>query len=102
MLTARVAQRLLALTAAIWHNRRHRPARHKIPGRLRPPISFGPTRLGARNGPLTDRHGSSALTDDRSGVSLEFRPRRGAGRRIIRYRCEWSRGQRSVWGRWTL
>jgi hypothetical protein len=46
--TARVAQRLLALTAAIWHNRAHRPAHHPIPDRLRPLTDFGLAHLVGR------------------------------------------------------
>jgi hypothetical protein len=34
--TARIVQRLLALTAAIWHSRATGQARHTIPDRLRP------------------------------------------------------------------
>jgi transposase len=35
---ARIAQRLLAMTAAIWHNRATGPTHHPIPDRLRPLI----------------------------------------------------------------
>jgi glycosyltransferase involved in cell wall biosynthesis len=43
---------------------------------------------------------------DRLGNVRPARSRRGwstgAGRRVIRYRCEWNRGQRSVWDRWVV
>jgi hypothetical protein len=52
--TTRVAQRLLAFTAAIWHNPRYRPADHPIPDQLRPLTEFGLTNLVLRSSKQVD------------------------------------------------
>ena len=51
----RVLQRLLALTAAIWHNEHSRPTRPAIPHRLRPLTPLGIDHLGrAGTGPADE------------------------------------------------
>ena len=64
----RIAQRLLALTAAIWHNRATGRARHPIPDRLRPLVEFGLTRLADRVAVV----GHDGLLQQVSAVGVEW------------------------------